>query len=1161
MTKLYKLLFCLFISVNSIACDGSSINIISQTTNPDGSITYELSLYINLGGIDATHYGFTLEFLSSQNSTIVMAGGFDPVITQSDLTTGNSSNLTGLIGNNVNSIVGDSDWNSYENRTDVLSYESGAIFGSASSDYSLVTSVTVMGCVENITFNSNTNSGNNACIYTVNTGQVCTVCSASSGDITIIGGSLVGANEYDLSNCETITFTASNEDLNGGSLTYGWAVFSCEPNLPFTAVEITNFNNNPCYLGSDYGLTTDDIDAGGISGTITGGYGQLWILPYTSDVANSLDADGDACYDFGDVMQINYIPPSCGDCASATCPVGSVATFDDRTYLQCDDPCADLNDMTYVTYHTITTDAFGNVGVVQQLLFEQVLCSGLSRSATLREVTNACSGPDIAPTILNANGVGSGFNPEWIGLTPNTNYTLTITTIIGTDCDYDQGCIDFYGIPGCAANAGITEVLTSDASNTDFVLCFNESIDLTSTGYTLPDASPNSSMGYALYTCLPTTNNPATDACFSGQYVIGDAANSVNNGTFAPALAALNQTIWMVPITMDMATPPIFNHDADGDGCFAMGTPIEITYLNPITTSEVSDCGSGSITINVSGGFPEFFVGNYNLINTGAGVLSATSINTNGGSVSISGLINGDAYAFSIADDNGCPQLFSGTFTCFECGNCATPDCLIAGAFPDYETAADPINQCAQINLMASNPVNGGVFTSYHELTSSPDGTLGIIISVGVNTVGGASCNIDRTANLFPISGPCTIGTGISPTSIGTNGSPFYNPEFTGLSPNTNYILEVTFNVPSGCDLIDHCESYYYPEICQITDISGFVLNCDPVDNTYSAEVTITYSANPENGTLDISMPNTASFAITASPQTVVISGLIADGQAVDVSAAFSAENSCTSALLDLFEAPSIPDLQINDPDAVCEPQTVNLLASEITEGTTGEGSLSYWTDPTATDVLGNESAVTTSGLYYIQIENSFGCIDIEGVNILVNPLPNAPIVSDNLIYCNNEEPLLMEAQGSSGTYTWYSDPTLTQVIGNNATHMPENAIGITNYFVTASENNCEGPFAQIEIEIEECGIVIPTAFTPDGDNTNDLWEIENIDAVYPNNKVFVYNRWGNLIYDSIEGGYNQMKWDGTYNGENLPVGTYYFIIEYNDNFTASSNGIVSIIK
>lgn len=39
------------------------------------------------------------------------------------------------------------------------------------------------------------------------------------------------------------------------------------------------------------------------------------------------------------------------------------------------------------------------------------------------------------------------------------------------------------------------------------------------------------------------------------------------------------------------------------------------------------------------------------------------------------------------------------------------------------------------------------------------------------------------------------------------------------------------------------------------------------------------------------------------------------------------------------------------------------------------------------------------------------------------------------------------------------------------------------------------------------------------------------------------------------------MPWDGTFNGEPLPVASYYFIIEYNDNTTPKSNGIVSIIK
>ncbi len=162
-----------------------------------------------------------------------MAGGFDPLISQSDLTSGISDDLIGLIGDDVNSIANDSDWAPYENRTDVLSYESNGIFPSASTDYSMTIFVTVMGCVENIEFDSNTNSGNAACIDPANTGQVCDGCDVSAGNINIIGGTNVGPNEYDLSNCETISFSVTNENLNGGTLTYGWAIFSCEPNLPF----------------------------------------------------------------------------------------------------------------------------------------------------------------------------------------------------------------------------------------------------------------------------------------------------------------------------------------------------------------------------------------------------------------------------------------------------------------------------------------------------------------------------------------------------------------------------------------------------------------------------------------------------------------------------------------------------------------------------------------------------------------------------------------------------------------------------------------------------------------------------------------------------------------------------------------------------------------
>ena len=45
--------------------------------------------------------------------------------------------------------------------------------------------------------------------------------------------------------------------------------------------------------------------------------------------------------------------------------------------------------------------------------------------------------------------------------------------------------------------------------------------------------------------------------------------------------------------------------------------------------------------------------------------------------------------------------------------------------------------------------------------------------------------------------------------------------------------------------------------------------------------------------------------------------------------------------------------------------------------------------------------------------------------------------------------------------------------------------------------------------------------------------------------EVSVYNRWGELLFYDNNGYANE--WDGKFNGEELPVGTYYYVIEYVD--------------
>lgn len=69
---------------------------------------------------------------------------------------------------------------------------------------------------------------------------------------------------------------------------------------------------------------------------------------------------------------------------------------------------------------------------------------------------------------------------------------------------------------------------------------------------------------------------------------------------------------------------------------------------------------------------------------------------------------------------------------------------------------------------------------------------------------------------------------------------------------------------------------------------------------------------------------------------------------------------------------------------------------------------------------------------------------------------------------------------------------------------------------------------------------------TPNGDNIHDYFKIVNIDT-YPNNKVTIYNRWGDKVYETT--GYDNKSvlftGESNFNGsQKLETGNYYFTIE-----------------
>lgn len=221
--------------------------------------------------------------------------------------------------------------------------------------------------------------------------------------------------------------------------------------------------------------------------------------------------------------------------------------------------------------------------------------------------------------------------------------------------------------------------------------------------------------------------------------------------------------------------------------------------------------------------------------------------------------------------------------------------------------------------------------------------------------------------------------------------------------------------------------------------------------------------------------------------------------------------------------------------------------------------SFSTWGNNNYTS-LGNQI-----GLYTLDSITDGFCSNVLNGSLLVDSLnaPWTPIIEGDSIICSNEPSgsMLVVNGIPNSIITWYSDPGLTNVLGNGTEYYPSNDSSAT-YYAVQEVNGCMGLPMSFHVSIKPCDFIIPTAFTPDNDGENDIWEIVGLDAKYPLNQVQIFNRWGELLYTSVIGNYNFNPWDGTFKDQKLPVGSYYYIIELaTDQSIEPINGIVSILR
>ncbi|UTN03422.1 gliding motility-associated C-terminal domain-containing protein [Flavobacterium bizetiae] len=327
-------------------------------------------------------------------------------------------------------------------------------------------------------------------------------------------------------------------------------------------------------------------------------------------------------------------------------------------------------------------------------------------------------------------------------------------------------------------------------------------------------------------------------------------------------------------------------------------------------------------------------------------------------------------------------------------------------------TASLPFNSLSYGTYVFGLRIKGG---TKNVLTQTVTYDVGDIIKVDRSKTGGYVCTEGSQDGTLTIS---ALSKSLAPNDVltyalSTNGGSTYGAYqssnmFSGLSSGTYY-----FKVKDGCGNEITQTSQIGVATAPVIDVNGLMSKAEFCPNTSGSMQ------------LDVDVLNAASYfwtgpGITTANQnlkspSVNYSDLAVGANnytcTVKIGAPCNTENEASVIITGL----PLPIFSVNNPLAVCFPNTVDLTAPAVTSGNvTG---LSYFTDNLATVALTTPKAVSTSGTYYIKATNG-QCSTILPVVVTVNPLPIATITYPNGPYCNRGTAVVTHTGLNGGIYS-----------------------------------------------------------------------------------------------------------------------------------------------
>lgn len=266
----------------------------------------------------------------------------------------------------------------------------------------------------------------------------------------------------------------------------------------------------------------------------------------------------------------------------------------------------------------------------------------------------------------------------------------------------------------------------------------------------------------------------------------------------------------------------------------------------------------------------------------------------------------------------------------------------------------------------------------------------------------------------------------------------------------------------------------------------------------------------------------------------------------------------------------SIPQLLFDIlPSSGCAPLEVQLISQA-----TGNAFVDYtWNFSNGAMANGDSSVVWFNhvGCYDAQftVMTSLGCTySVSQTNAVCTfPIPlaafNIPGQSLSTVY--NSATFSNQSQGAN-SFVWdFGDGS--SLSNEESPYHEFPVVEGGNYVISLIATNaygCSDTAFQEIVVMDELAYYIPNAFTPDGDQFNNLWKPVFSDVNDPQNyRAIIYNRWGEIIWES----YNpQVGWDGTFGSQGMPVQDDVYIYEVSFGYKSTAKkervtGHISVIR